>query len=65
METVHTTMALDRLSMMTDRLSRSEQPPNPLPHRSLLTLLQTEQTQIRQLLLDLPDQGLLYLLMEI
>ena len=28
-------------------------------------LLQTEQTQIKQLLLELPDQGLLGLLMEI
>ena len=32
---------------------------NPLPHRRLLMLLQTEQTQIRQLLLELPDLSLL------
>ena len=36
---------------------------NPLPHRDAFSpLFQTEQTQIRQLLLELPDQGLLYLL---
>ena len=33
METVHTTMAHDSLLMMADRLSRSEQPLNTLPHR--------------------------------
>ena len=46
---------------------------NPLPQRRLLMLLQTEQTQIRQLsadpdqaaLRELPDQGLLCLLTEI
>ena len=39
---------------------------NPLLYRdAFLTPLQTEQTQIRQLLQELPDQGLLYLLMEI
>ena len=38
---------------------------NPLPHRDTLTLLQTEQTQIRQLLQELPDQGLLCLLRDI
>ena len=32
--------------------------------RQLLTFLRTEQTQIRQLLQELPDQGLLCLLME-
>ena len=32
---------------------------------TLLTVLQTEQTQIRQLLKELPDQGLLCLLMKI
>ena len=39
---------------------------NPLPHRdAFLTLLQIESNQIRQLFQELPDQGLLYLLMEI
>ena len=37
---------------------------NPFPHRDFLMLLQTEQAQIRQLLQELPDQGLLCLLME-
>ena len=37
---------------------------NPHIYHCLLTLLQTEQTQIRQLLQELPDQSLLCLLME-
>ena len=38
---------------------------NPLPHRDTFTLLQTERTQIRQLLLELSDQGLLCTLVDL